>query len=383
MSLSHNAVVDSFIRTWALIWKELLTVLKDPRSRLNLILPPVMQILVFGYAATYDLKRVHYVALDGSRSAESRRFLAHLDGSGAFERVADLENATQIAPAIESRRALMAVQIPDDFARRLALGQSAPVQVILDGRNSNTSGTALNYLAAISREFGRDVVASGQAGGGAPFASVTLEHRAWYNPDLETRWNVVPALLALLTLLDVTILASLSVAREREQGTFDQLLVTPLRPLEVMAGKAIPSIVVGLAQASIVLVAALYWFQVPFVGNMGTLYAALLLFLTASVSVGVLVSTLSHSMQQALMGCFVVVMPFALLSGLATPVSAMPEWVKTVTVVNPLRWGIVVVHRLFLEGATLGDVVPELTPLIVIAVVSLAAAAFRFQHRLT
>ena len=374
-----NRAIGSLLRTWALVWKELLTMLKDPRSRINLVLPPVMQIVVFGYAATYDLHRVPYVALDLSRSEESRRFLAHLDGSGAFERVGDLANAHGIAPAIDSRRALMVVQIPEDFARKLAALEGAPIQVLLDGRNSNTAGTALNYVATIARDFGRGALEHRAV---APGPSVTLEHRSWYNPNLETRWHVVPALLALLTLLDVTILTSLSVAREREQGTLDQLLVTPLRPLEVLVGKALPSILVGLVQATIVLTAALYWFRVPLVGSFATLYAALTLFLTASVGVGLFVSTLASSMQQALMGCFVVIMPCALLSGLSTPVSAMPDWVKTITIANPLRWGIVVVHRIFLEGASFFEVLPDLAPLIAIAVLSLGVSAWRFKNRL-
>jgi ABC-2 type transport system permease protein len=377
--------MDGLLRILNLTWKELLTLVKDPRSRVSLILPPLMQVLVFGYAATYDLNSVPYVVLDQDRSSASRQLLAGFDGAGAFHRLADLNDPAAVADKVERRGALMVVHVPADFERKLLRGEPSQVQVIVDGRNSNTAGTAVSYansiVGAFNARWKQDHPSAAK-----PSVSITptvrLVERAWYNPNLDTRWNMVPGLLAMLTLLDVTLLASLSVAREREQGTLDQLLVTPMGPLEVLAGKALPTIVVGLVQATVVLLATLFWFRIPFAGSYLMLYGALLLFLCAAVGVGLLISATSATMQQAMLGCFVVLMPFALLSGLSTPISSMPRWVQAFTLVNPLRWGTTVVHRVFLEGAGPAQVLPQLLPLAAIALVSFVAAAWAFRHRL-
>lgn len=373
--------MGTLLRIINLTWKELLTVLKDPKSRFSLIGPPLVQVLIFGYAATYDLKNVPYAVVDQDRSAASRSLLAGFDGSGAFSRVADHASIETVPDLIDRRNVLMVVQVPADFERNLLRGGRAEVQVIVDGRNSNTAGAAVNYAAAIVTAFNTKW-ASEHPGAGAGLPVVRVVHRAWYNPDLDTRWNMIPGILALITLLDVLLLTSLSVAREREQGTLDQLLVTPMRPLEVLAGKGIPSVVVGLIQATVVLLAALFWFRIPFAGSYVVLYAAFLLFLSAAIGVGLFISALSRTMQQAMLGTFVVLMPFALLSGLTTPISSMPGWVQAITLVNPLRWGIAIMHRVFLEGTGLTDLLPLMAPLIAIAVVSFAAAGYVFKHRL-
>lgn len=376
--------MQALIRILNLTWKELLTLVKDPRSRVSLVVPPLFQVLVFGYAATYDLSDVAYVVVDQDRSGASRELLAGFEGAGAFRRVADLPDASAVPDLVARRDALMVVHIPADFERDLFRGRRADVQVIVDGRNSNTAGTAVNYAGAVVGNFNarwRERHPDVSPPPNATPAVRTVE-RAWYNPNLDTRWNMVPGMLAMITLLDVTLLASLSVAREREQGTLDQLLVTPMRPLEVLAGKAAPTVLVGLVQATVVLAATLLWFRIPFAGSYATLYAALLLFLCAAVGVGLLVSALSATMQQAMLGSFVVLMPFALLSGLTTPISSMPQWVQAFTVVNPLRWGTTIVHRVFLEGASLSNVLPLTAPLAAIAAASFTAAAWAFRHRL-
>lgn len=375
--------MDTLPRIINLTWKELLTVVKDPRSRVNLVVPPLLQVLVFGYAATYDLRSVPYAVVDPDRSGASRQLVSGFDGSGAFRRVADLPSVQGVPALVERSEALMVVQVPADVERRLFRGERPAVQVIVDGRNSNTAGTAVSYPGAIVARFNtRWAEQHPRQRTRADMPGVRVLERAWYNPNLDTRWYMVPGMLAMLTLLDVTLLASLSVAREREQGTLDQLLVTPMRPLEVLAGEAVPCVVVGLVQSTVVLLATRYWFRVPFAGSYLTLYAALLLFLCAAVGVGLLVSAMSATMQQAMLGSFVVLMPFALLSGLSTPISSMPQWVKAITLVNPLRWATSIVHRVFLEGAGLAQVLPLMLPLIAIAVLAFAAAGWRFRHRL-
>ena len=370
-------MLESILRILALTRKELLAVLKDPRGRFTLLMPPIIQCLIFGYAATYDLNDVPYAVLDQDRSAASRDLLARLDGSRAFHRVADLYRTDDIKTAIDERRVLLVIQIDPDFERRLLLGQPADVQVIADGRNSNTAGTALGYVGAIVTAFNADWrAAHGQ--GGPP---VRVATRAWYNPNLETRWNMIPSLIGTLTLLQTLLLTAMSVAREREQGTFDQLLVTPFRPVEIMAGKALPSVLIGIVQATNILLVAQLWFRIPFAGSFVTLYAGLGLFLLAAVGIGLLVSSIAATMQQAMLYSFLLMMPFALLSGLATPISSMPDSLQYFTLINPLRYAIDIAQRVYLEGATLDLLLPDLWPLALIAVVTLAAASWMFRHR--
>jgi len=365
-------MLDALARIVALIRKELLAILKDPRSRVSLFLPPVLQCLIFGYAATFDLSNVPYVVLDQDRSAAAHDLLAMFDGSGVFTRAANLHRAADIGSAIDRQQALIAVQIGADFERRLLAGQPADLQVIADGRNSNTAGTALGYVGSIVEQFNAGWAAS--HGGASPAVRVTM--RAWFNANLETRWYMIPALIGTLTFLQTLLLTAMSVAREREQGTFDQLLVTPFRPAEIMVGKAVPSVLIGLIQATLILLVAQLWFRIPFSGSYLTLYGGLLLFLTAAVGLGLILSALVNNMQQAMLAAFVVMMPFALLSGLTTPLRNMPLAFQYATLANDLA------HRVYLEGAGFADIMPDLLPMAIIAAVTLSGAAWLFRGRL-
>jgi ABC-2 type transport system permease protein len=370
-------MLDSVLRILALTHKELLAILKDPRSRFSLLIPPILQCLIYGYVATYDLNDVPYALLDQDRSAASQNLLARLDGSTVFRRVANLDKAKDVKNIIDERKALLVIQIDQDFERRLLSGRSANVQVIADGRNSNTAATAMGYVNSIVNTFNTDWrTAHGQSG-----SPIRRTMRAWYNPNLETRWHMIPALIGTLTLLQTLLLTALSVAREREQGTFDQLLVTPFRPVEIMAGKALPSMLVGIVQATLILLVAQLWFRIPFAGSFFTLYAGLSVFVLASTGIG-LWSRRWRRLAGELFS-FLIMMPFALLSGLATPISSMPEILQYLTLINPLRYAIDIAHRVYLEGAGLGLLIPELWPLAVIAVVMLSAASWMFRRRLT
>jgi ABC-2 type transport system permease protein len=369
----------SLLRILALIGKEFLAVLKDPRSRFIIFLPPLLQCLIFGYAASLDLNTAAYAVLDQDHSAASAALLARLDGAGVFERQADLRRAKDIATWIDSGRALLVIQIDQGFERNLLAGKPAALEVIADGRNSNTAGTALGYLNTVVQTFNVDW--RRQHGPAGP--TVRIITRAWYNPNLDSRWSMIPSLIGTLTMMGTMMLTALSVAREREQGTFDQLLVTPFRPTEIMAGKAIPNMIIGLGQSTTILLVAQLWFHIPFVGSFLVLYAGLSLFLVAAVGLGLFVSSISKTMQQAMLYAFVLVMPFALLSGFTTPFSSMPASLQSVMVINPLRYALDITKRVYLEGAGFATLIPDFVPLIIIGLVTLSGAAWLFKRRLT
>ncbi len=373
-----SGVLATVLRIAALTRKELLAVLKDPRARLSLFIPPVLQALIFGYAATYDLNHVTYAALDQDHTAASRQLLAAMDGSGVFERVADLRRSADIGALIDARDALLVVQIDPQFERHLLSGQSTNIQLLADGRNSNTAGTAMSYVGSIVQQF--NVRWNHDHGfSGAP---VQIVARAWYNPNLETRWFMIPGMIGTLTLIQTMMLTAMSVAREREQGTFDQLLVTPFRPFEIMAGKAMPSMLVGIIQAGGVLLVAQLWFHIPFAGSYVALFAGLLLFLLAAVGIGLLLSAVAQTMQQAMLYSMLLIMPFSLLSGLTTPISSMPTLVRYLSAINPLSYAIDITRRVYLEGAGLELLGADLWPLAVLAVLTLTAASWMFSHRM-
>jgi ABC-2 type transport system permease protein len=368
----------SLLRIFALIGKEFLAVLKDPRSRFIIFVPPLLQCLIFGYAATFDLSSVPYAVLDQSHSAASTALLARLDGSGVFKRQENLGSVGDIATWIDSSRALIVIRIDRDFERRLLGGGTAQVQAIADGRNSNTSGIALGYVQAVVEGFN----AEWRSSHGQRPPPVTVVARAWYNPNLESSWTMIPSLIGTLTLMGTMMLTALSVAREREQGTFDQLLVTPFRPFEIMAGKALPNMVIGLGQATTILLVAQFWFRIPFAGSFFVLYAGLGLFLLAAVGLGLFVSSIAATMQQAMLYAFLLVMPFAILSGLTTPFTSMPEFLQTVMIINPLRYALDMTKRVYLEDAGVVQLMSDFVPLAILGALTLSGAAWLFSRRL-
>jgi ABC-2 type transport system permease protein len=370
--------MDSLFRIWALTKKELLAVLKDKVARISLFVPPIIQSFVFGYAASYDLNHVPYAVLDQDHSATSRELLSKLDGSGVFERIGDLRSDADIRSYIDTQRALVIIQINQDFEKRLLSGEAADIQVITDSRNSNTAGTATGYVNAIVETFNTDW----RAAHAQQIPSLQVVTRAWYNPNLASRWSMIPSMIGMLTLLQTMLLTAMSVAREREQGTFDQLLVTPFRPVEIMIGKAMPSVFIGLVQATGILLVGQLWFHIPFAGSFFTLYAGLLLFIMAAVGMGLQLSAVSQNMQQAMLLSFFLIVPFAMLSGMTTPIVDMPKAVQLFTGINPLRYAIDFTQRVYLEGAGLTELWYDLWPLSLIAFVTLTGAAWMFRHRL-
>jgi ABC-2 type transport system permease protein len=366
-------------QVFALVIKELLAVLRDARSRMVLIGPPLIQLVVFGYAATFDLNHVPIAIYDQDHSLASRDLIARFAGSPTFTVEDVLDSGRRIDALIDSRQVQMALVIDHRFTRDLLTHQPAPVQMILDGRNSNTALLIEGYANTIVSRFALGWAAD--HGARAPPAA--LDIRARYNPSLLSRWFIVPGIVALLTEVETLLVVGLSVAREREMGTFDQLLVTPLRPIDILIGKGLPGLIIGTAEASVVIAAAVLWFHVPLRGGLLALYLGLMLFILAVTGIGLAISSLVATQQQALLGAFLFLVPSIILSGFATPIANMPGWVQALTLVNPMRYFLVIVRGVFLEGSGLAALSSQLWPMAVIGLATLSVSGWLFRKRVT
>ena len=370
-----TSLSTTFYKLLCVIRKELLVTLKDPKIRFILLLPVIVQGMLFGYTASFNLDRVPYALLDQSHSSYSADFIARLEGSGIFQRVYTLSSTAQIASAIDSGDVIAVVTVNQDFANQITAGTTAPVEVITDGRNPTTSGIAAGYISSIASAYSTELR-------GTPPA-IEVVNRTWYNPNLITRWMFLPSLIPMLALTQVMMLAGLSVAREREQGTFDQLLVTPLQPYEILIAKAIPPMIIGTIQATLVLLLTIFWFGITPVGSIGTLYLTIFIFLLSSVGVGLSISAISDSMQQIMVYCFVILLPMLLLSGLSTPIQNMPDILQYATYINPMRFAVESVRRIYLEGAGLNLIAINYIPMLIVASITLPLAATLFRKKLS
>jgi ABC-2 type transport system permease protein len=365
-------------RIFALVKKEFLTLLKDKRSRIVLIGPPLIQLMIFGYAATFDLKNVPFAVYNEDSGAASRELLASFDGSPSFSRVAQVTHEEEIVPLIDAKHVLMVVHAGPHFSADLLSGRSAELQVIVDGRNSNTAMLAINDVRVMVDRYNREWAAEH----GANLPPSHIETRAWFNPNLESRWFFLPGIVGILTLLVTMLVTALSVAREREQGTFDQLLVTPLRPVEILIGKTLPGFIIGMVEASVITLAAAFWFKIPLLGSLITLYTGIALFLLSGVGVGLMISSFAATQQQGLLGAFIFMVPAIILSGFATPIRNMPQLVQDITLVNPMRYFLVVLRGVFLEGLPFHLLIPQFWPMALIGIGAFGIAGWLFRHRM-
>lgn len=344
-----------------------------------LIGPPLIQLLVFGYAATFDLNRVPIAIYNQDPSQFSRDLVARFAGSPTFRVKTVLGGRQRIDNLIDSGDVQAALVIDRHFTRDLLTQKPAPIQMIVDGRNSNRALTILGYTRAIVDNF-----ALGETRlHGRPVFPAKLVMISRYNRSLTSQWFIVPGIVALLTQVVTLLVVALSVAREREMGTFDQLLVTPLRQFDILLGKGIPGLLIGGVEASIIIAVAVFWFRVPFHGDLGTLYLGLTLYVLSVTGIGLAISALSATQQQALLGAFLFMVPSVILSGFATPIANMPKWIQLLTLVNPMRYFLIIVRHEFLEGSGFIELVPQLWPMAIIAFVTLGAAAWLFRYRVT
>jgi ABC-2 type transport system permease protein len=358
-----------------MIAKELRQLLRDPRSRRVIFGAPIIQLIVFGYAVNTDVRNVGTFLVDHDRSASSRALIDAFTASGYF-RVAGRSDSTEdLGRALDGGRAVVGLEIPAGFAADLAAGRSPAVQMLVDGTNSNTGTVVAGYAAKIVQDAGlRAVDAQGRATPLTP----ELRTRAWFNPSLESRAYNVPAVVGVIVLLMCLLLTALAVVRERELGTLEQLLVSPLSPLELILGKTLPVAAIAMIQLTLVTAVALLWFDIPLRGSIPVLLLAAALFIVAGLSFGLLLSTISNTQQEAFLAMFLFLLPAIILSGFLYPIETMPWIFQKLTLLNPLRHFLEVVRAIFLKGSGAAELWPQLVVLAVMAVGGVVFATRRF-----
>ncbi len=375
-----------FGRIWQFVIKEFIQVWRDPRARFSLIVPPIIQVIIFGYAANFDVHNVPTAILDLDHSMESRELIARFAASGYF-RVDDvLASRARIGQLIDRGRVALAIQILPGFAEDMRKRDDASVQVILDGTDSNTALIALGYVNQIAQQYQQDYRRD-YLNRIAPLAArsapqVMLEQRPWYNNNLEDRLFFVPGTLGSVMMVMVMTLTAFAIVREREIGTLEQIMVTPIRPLEFIVGKTIPYLIIALFELAVISVVGVLWFEVPMRGSALILVAGSLLFICGVLGVGLLISTVSNTQQQAMVVSFFFIQPAITLSGFGFPISSMPAALQWLTYLDPLRYYLVVLRGTFLKGIGMDRLWPQFAGMAAFAVVTLAVAAARFRKTL-
>lgn len=369
-------------RMATIVRKELLVLLCNPISRMLIIVPPLAQIVIFGWAATMEVRNVDVAVLNHDNGRWSREILHRLEGSPTFRSVRALPSEKSIRPVLERQGALFALVFDQEFSRRVDRGEPARAQVILDGRRSNAAQIASYYLTQIVNDVAEGTplgTAARAAATGAP--RLNMEVRCWFNPNLEFQWFFLPNLIGILSLMLGLVVTGLSVAREREVGTFDQLLVSPATPTEIALAKLVPGCLVGLAHGTIFLLITVFGFGVPFTGSVLLLYAAMLIFAVASGGVGLMVSSLSATQQQAFLGAFTVGVPCILISGAVTPIINMPVFLQHASQLNPLRHFTEISQGVFLKDITFAAATLSLAKIALISVATVGVAVWMFKRK--
>lgn len=374
-----------FDRLYVMLMKEFLELRRDPWAMFRLIVPLLIQVVVFGYAATFTVNHVATVVLDLDHSQASRALISHFVATGRFDVVDTASTQRQVTQDIDTGRAVVAIVIHSGFAHYLNNGRSAPLQVLLDGTNSNTALIALGYVTQIVAQFQTEAMAGAwpiTAGAAPPNVEVLLRERPWFNEGLEDRWFFIPGVIGTLTLIQVVSLTAFAVVREREVGTLEQIMVSPIRPFEFILGKTVPFFLIGLGDVTLVTVVGVLWFHIPFVGSPLMMLLGASLFLLAALGLGLLLSTLSRTQQQAFALNFFLVNPLFILSGFAFPIAAMPPVLQWFTVINPLRYFLVVIRAVFLKGVGVEVLWPDLAAMAMLAVAMLGVSVLRFRKSL-
>ncbi len=374
-----------FERLYVMLMKEFLELRRDRWAMFRLVVPLLIQVVVFGHAATFTVNHVATAVLDLDHSQASRGLISHFVATGRFDIVDIAQTQRQVTHDIDTGRAVVAIVIHAGFAQNLSNGQTAPLQVAVDGTNSNTALIALGYVSQIVAQFQADAMAGAwptQTGVAAPSIAASLRERPWFNEGLDDRWFFIPGVIGTLTLIQVVSLTAFAVVREREVGTLEQIMVSPIRPFEFILGKTVPFFLIGLGDVALVTTFGVLWFHIPFVGSPLVMLLGASLFLLAALGLGLLLSTLARTQQQAFALNFFLVNPFFILSGFAFPIAAMPQALQWFTLINPLRYFLVVIRAVFLKGVGIDVLWPNLAAMALLGVGMLTLSVLRFRKSL-
>lgn len=371
----------SRVRLWQMIRKELRQMLRDPRSKRMLFAAPIAQLIMFGYAVNTDVRNAALFVVDLDRTAVSRELVSALTASGHFRVVGTAERPAALVDALDHGHALVGLEIPAGFTADIDAGRPVAVQLLVDGTTANTANVALGYATQIVARFARAQEIDRLRASGLPVqkAGVDFRARAWYNPDLVSRVYNVPAVMGTIMLIMGLLLTSLAVVREREMGTLEQLMVSPLRPAELILGKTLPVVFVSFVQLLLIVAVALFCFDIPLRGGIDVLLGASFCFTLSCLGLGLFISTVSNTQQEAFMAMFFFLLPAIMLSGFMFPIQNMPEPLQPITLLNPLRHYLVVVRGVFLRGAGWTILWSEILTLFLMGVAALGYAAARFR----
>ena len=373
-------------RLYQMLIKEFIHVLRDKRMRFILVVPPMVQMLVFGYAATFEVHHVPIAVLDLDHSQESRELVSRFTSSPYFAVRGYLADHRQLRQWIDTEQVVVVVHIHPGFAQKLRKGQTAPLQVVVDATNSNTALIALGYVNQIAQRFAQDYQSdrmdriAPQFRGRAP--QITLERRPWYNPDLKSQWFFVPGVIATLILIMVGVLTAFAIVREREIGTLEQIMVTPIRRTEFILGKTAPFFIIGLIDTALIAVVGTLWFKIPFRGDFLVLLLGAVLYIFCILAVGLFISTISKTQQQAMVSAFFFNMPAIIFSGFGFPIRNMPEWLQWLTYLDPLRYFLIVIRSVYRKGTGLDILWPQMAAMAALAAGLMTISIFRFHKSL-
>lgn len=365
--------------------KEFIQIFRDPRMKGVIFLMPIIQVLVFGYAVTTDVKHVATAVYDLDNSVASRELISRFVNSGYFDILEYVDTDARARELVDRSVVRVVFRMNKGFGEDLRAGRTAELQVIVDGTDSNTAGIVLDYSARIAGQFSQQVLLTRfrqQVGTGKEPGRAEMQTRAWFNENLESRNFYVPGVIAIIVMLITLMLTSMAVVREKEIGTMEQIMVTPITPVEFILGKTVPFALIGFADVILITMIGVFWFEVPIRGNLLLLFFATSLYLMTTLGAGLFISTVSQTQQEAMMSTFFFYFPAVLLSGFMFPIANMPELIQWLTYVNPLRYFLVIIRGIFLKGVGPSILWPQMIALLLMGLATLWLASRRFRKTL-
>ncbi len=370
-----------WVRIRELVRKEFIQLFRDPQMKRLLILAPLIQLLIFGYVANIEVRNIQVGFLDQARTRESRLVLDGFNANETFRITSVADDEDELVETLLRGKADLTVQVPPDFSEQIHKGHTATIQILVDGTKSNMAAMRIAYTSQVIERLNQSLIEE-LYGETLTYGKIDDRIRTWYNPNLDSRDFFIPGVVAILITLTTLLFASMAIIREREAGTIEQLIVTPLRPFELILGKTIPYIIIAVLQMIMVTMLAVFWFDIPFKGSVWLLFVGTCLFLLSTIGGGLFISTISATQQQAMMTSYLFLLPCILLSGLIFPIANMPLVVQWITYVIPLRFFLVIIRGIFLKGVDFSVLWPQYGALLVLGTILFVGAINRFRKRL-